>query len=254
MKDEIKLLRRNLLALCYKGGGHIGGSLSIIEILYTLYKYYLNNNQNDFILSKGHAAPALYTILNHFKIIDDNEYLTYGTFNTSLIHHPSSTVKGIIFSSGSIGLGLSVGNGMALANSKLLKNERSVFVLLGDGELCEGSILEAFTYGGSKKINNIIALIDKNNFQASDKTNKIVKTDIIIKAIKSLGWKIFVVDGHSIKQIKESIDKAISVNKPSLIVLNTVKGKGISFMENKVEWHHKKITEEIYINGYKELS
>lgn len=253
MHENLKAIRRDILKSCYQGGGHIGGSFSIVEVLYVLYSDFLKADQDDFILSKGHAVPALYAILKHFGILSQEKYDSYGRSGTHLIQHPSILVPGIKYSSGALGNGLSVAAGMALSN-KLANNTSNVFVLLGDGELNEGSTWEGFSYIGSKQLSSVIAFLDKNNLQASDKTKKFLKTDKLIRAVRSLGWKMVSVDGHNVNEIKRTTTQAIQFNKPCLIVLNTIKGKGVSYMENNVSWHHRKPTKEEYEIGIKELT
>lgn len=248
---DLKEIRKSILKSCYMGGGHIGGSLSIVEILYVLYKDFINNDKNDFILSKGHAAPGLYSVLRFFSYISKKEYESYGTFGTKLIHHPSVLVNEVRYSSGALGNGLSVGVGMALAN-KVLKSSKKVFVVMGDGELNEGTAWEGFIYAGSKRITNLVAIIDHNGLQSSDKTNRLIKTKYLIKGIKSLGWKVVSINGHDTNAIKSALNN--KYKKPLALVLNTVKGKGVSFMENDVTWHHRKPTEEEYNLAISELS
>lgn len=250
-KTDLKLIRREIIDSLYRGGGHVGGALSIVEILYVLHRYYLVEDKNDFILSKGHAVPALYATLKFFGILSESEYKSYGTFGTKLIHHPSVTLEHIKYSSGALGNGLSVGVGMALAN-KVLQNDKKVFVVMGDGELNEGTAWEGFMYAGSKGVKNIVAIIDKNNLQASDKTKNLIKTTNLIKGIKSLGWKVINISGSDVDEIKNVLDK--SYKRPVAIILNTVKGRGISFMEDDVTWHHRKLTEDEFKLAMKELS
>lgn len=249
--SDIKQIRRDILTSIYKAGGHGGGALSIVEVLYVLYKYFLSEERNDFILSKGHAVPGLYAVLKFFNVISETEYSSYGEFGTKLIHHPSVALHGITYSSGALGNGLSVGIGMALAN-KLLQNEKKVYVVMGDGELNEGTAWEGFMYAGSKNVRNIIAIIDKNGLQSSDKTKNLIKTNNLIKGIRALGWKVINVNGHDIGEIKSVLDK--EYKKPLALILNTVKGKGISFMENDVTWHHRKPTEDEFNLALNELS
>lgn len=248
--QELSNIRRDIVSSIYRGGGHGGGALSIVEVLYVLYRYYLVDNRNDFILSKGHAVPALYAVLKFFNIITMEQYDSYGNLGTKLIQHPSIIVEGVKYSSGALGNGLSVGIGMTLAN-RVLKNKKKVYVVMGDGELNEGTAWEGFMYAGSKKLNNIIALIDHNKLQASDKTKSIIKTNNLIKAIKSLGWKVVNVDGHDVNAIKSLLDN--EYRRPLAVILDTTKGKGVSFMENDVTWHHRKPTEEEFNLALREL-
>lgn len=253
---ELKELRRKIITLCYQAKvGHIASSLSCIDVLYVLYKRFLNKQQNDFILSKGHAAPALYTILNKFGYLNDVDYSKYGTYGSKLTSHPTYLIPGIQYSSGALGLGLSVGIGMGLANKINGQNNRKVFVLMGDGELNEGSVWESFVFAGNKKMNNLIVIIDKNNLQASDFTKNIIKTDPLIRAIKKLGWEIIKVNGHDINQVYLAIDQAIVHSiKPVAIISQTTKGKGVSFMENNPAWHHRIPSELEYQQAIRELS
>lgn len=252
-KKDIANIRKDILYLVYKGGGHVGGSMSIVETLYVLYKNFLSKNENDFILSKGHSVQALYAILKKFNVIDKEIFKSYGEFGTKLIHHPYIFLQGINYSSGALGNGLSVGIGMALSNS-LNKDNRKVFVLMGDGELNEGSVWEGLMYAASKKINGIIALIDHNGLQSSDRTDNIIKSKPLFSAIESLGWHVEYIDGHNVDAIKNSINKNWNSEIPVAIVLETTKGKGVSFMENEVSWHHKTLSKEDYDKALEEVN
>lgn len=248
-------LRRKIVTICYRAKmGHISSALSCVDILYVLYKNYLNNSQNDFILSKGHAAPGLYVVLNHFGYLDDDSLNKYGTFGSILTSHPTGLVPGIQFASGALGLGLSVGTGMCLANNLKGNKDRKTFVLIGDGELNEGSVWESFMFAGSKKVKNLIAILDKNNVQASDYSKNIIKTIPLIKSIKKLGWNVAEVDDHNPEKISNIIDSVFDSKKPTLIVVNTVKGKGVSFMENNPAWHHRQPTEDEFKKAITELT
>lgn len=250
---ELLSIRKDILSLVAKSGGHLGGSFSSVEALYVLYKYFVSEDQNDFILSKGHAVQVLYAVLKKFGVIDTSTFNSYGEFGTKLVQHPSIYLKGVSYSSGALGNGLSVGIGMALSN-KLDKNKRHVFVLMGDGEINEGSVWEGFMYAGAKKVSRLVAFIDYNGLQASDKTKNIINSEPLFLAIKSLGWQVDYVDGHNIYAIKESIRRSLNSKIPVTIILNTIKGKGISFMENNVEWHHKNPTEKEVEIALKEIN
>lgn len=253
--DEIKILRRKIITQCYIAkAGHIASSFSCLEILYTLYKNFLTDRKNDFILSKGHAAPALYSVLNHFGYLRDSDYSLFAKYPGILTTHPTHLIPGVQYSSGALGLGLSVGIGMALAK-KVKKTKGKVFVLMGDGELNEGSVWEALMYAGSKKINNLIIIIDNNNLQASDQNDKIIKTKPLLMAIQKLGWGIHWVEGHNINAINTLIDKTFTnQQKPIAIIAKTTKGKGVSYMENETTWHHRIPNEVEFKQAIAELS
>lgn len=249
--QAVRAIRRKIIQSCYGNGGHIGGALSVVDALYVLYRDLLADGQNDFIFSKGHAVPALYAVLNYTKIISDEEYASYGCFGTNLIQHPSSQVAGITYSSGALGNGLSVGLGMALANLQL-QNDRKVYVVMGDGEINEGTAWEGFMYIGSHQVSNVVGILDHNGLQASATTEELLKTRTLINGIQGLGWHVVEVDGHDIEAITSRLSR--SYRKPVLLVLNTIKGKGVSFMENDVTWHHRHLTEEEYKSAIKELA
>lgn len=254
-KPDLIALRRRIVTMCYGAKmGHISSALSCVDILYVLYKNFLDKDQNDFILSKGHAAPGLYVILNHFGYISDNDLNKFGTFGSILTSHPTCLIPGIQFASGALGLGLSVGVGMSLANKLKGIVDRKTFVLIGDGELNEGSVWESLIFAGHKKIENLIVILDKNNIQASDYSKNIIKTEPLIKAIKRLGWNMVSVDGHNPENILVTINSVFDSKRPTLIVANTIKGKGVSFMENNPLWHHRQPTEDEFKMAIADLS
>lgn len=234
----VKLIKQIVIQIVAQGSGHLGGSLSCTEMLYVLYHDYMGENQNDFILSKGHAVQAQYAVMRYFEKLTDKDLSTYGRYGTKLLHHPSIKVPGISYSSGALGNGLSVGIGMALSNN-LDGNGRRVFIIVGDGELNEGTAWEGFMYAGAKKIPNLIVLLDWNGLQASDFTNNLIPTTPMLGAIRSLGWTVKTGDGHNVVEIRKLIKSSVNSQKPVLIALKTTKGKGISFAENVVSWHHR---------------
>jgi len=255
-KNECKVLdiRKDILNSCYKAGvGHIASSFSVVEILFILYKYFLNNTQNDFILSKGHAAPALYAVLKLFNIISNDEYKNYCQFGSKLTSHPTSCIPSILFSSGALGLGLSVATGITMVNN-LENKKRKTFVLMGDGELNEGSVWESLIYVGNKKISNIVVIIDRNNLQASGFTKNIIKIEPLICAVKKLGWSVHKTEGHILSNIKDTLDQIIKNKQPVILILETTKGKGVTFMENNPIWHHKIPNQVEYLLALRELN
>jgi len=252
MNFNLKNIRKNIITYSYLQGGHLGGSLSAVEILHTLYSEFYNNKKNNIIVSKGHSAIGVYCVLECIGLMDKATLETYCLNNSKLIGHVNSKIKGISYSSGALGNGLGVGLGMALSDKFFFENE-NVYVVLSDGELNEGSTMEAIQFAGHNKVENLIAILDKNNIQASNFTKNIIDTDLIISAIDKLGWEVIVCEnGNDVESIKKAVLKK-SKDKPTLIVCHTKKGCGISFIENDPSWHHRQLTEQEYQNAIKEL-
>ncbi|MBP2070902.1 transketolase [Thermoanaerobacterium butyriciformans] len=253
-KDSLNVLR-------LAGSGHIGGSLSAVEIMVYLYFYKMNvdptdpykNDRDIFILSKGHASIGYYCVLARKGFMAYDELKTYRKINSRLQGHPHiDDVPGIECSSGSLGQGLSFGIGIALGYKKKGFSS-SVYVMVGDGELEEGQIWEALILQSYLKLDNLIIIIDNNKLQLDDFTENITGINNLKKKFESFDFNVFEIDGNDF----ESIDKAFSNlrnDKPNIIIANTVKGKGISFMENKIEWHSKKIDDEVYKKAVEELN
>lgn len=247
-KKVIEIRKSIFKTICKGGGGHIPASLCIVEILTVLYYKILKidpNNPRDsdrdrFILSKGHAGVALYAILAERGFFDKSHLATFGKKGTILGGHPDMhKIPGVEASTGSLGHGFPFGVGMAKA-AKLDKKDYRVFVLLGDGECQEGSIWEAALFAPQHKLDNLIAIIDYNKFQALDRLDNIVALEPIADKWKSFGWEVREVDGHNISQL-ESAFKLVPFKsgKPSLIIAHTKKGKGISYMEDVAIWHYR---------------
>jgi transketolase len=226
-----------------KKEGHIPSSLSILDILYVLYDRILNLEQikNDsvdrdrFILSKGHASLGLYTILDHFKILDENLY-NFCDFNSKLGGHPTDKITGVEASTGSLGHGLPIGVGMALSY-KIQGFKNKIYVLIGDGEANEGTIWESSLLASHHNLNNLICIVDFNH-----STDRALELGDLKNKFESFGWYVSEIDGHNQNEIYNSLKN--QNNKPTCIIANTIKGKGISFMENNPEWHHKFPTEQ----------
>jgi len=264
IKQMTKNMRKNILDMSLEAGAqssHFGGGLSIVEITATLYggimKYDPKNPEWDdrdrFILSKGHGVLGYYTALSEIGLITKEELLTFEKSKSFLLGHPvMNRKKGIEFTNGSLGMGLSVGIGVAIAAKKKNKSYK-VFVLIGDGECNEGSIWEAAMSAPHFKLDNIIAILDKNNFQQTGSNIEILNTDSLNKKWTSFGWEVVEVNGHDIQQLFENLSKKNMKNKPKLILANTIKGKGFSFSENSNEWHHKILTKNQYDKAINEL-
>tara|TARA_Y100001958_G_C21130015_1_gene471647 strand:+ start:138 stop:908 length:771 start_codon:yes stop_codon:yes gene_type:complete len=237
VNSKIRNIRKNILNLTFKAkSSHIGSCLSIVEILVALYFKILNKNDR-FILSKGHAALALYSILFEKKVISKKTLSSFGSNKTVLMNHVSNKVKGVEFSTGSLGHGLPVSVGKAL-KFKTNKEKNKVFVLMSDGEINEGTTWESLLFANHHKLDNLNIIIDYNKIQSMDFVSKVIKLEPLKQKLQSFGCKVYEVNGHSVKQLTKFL-KVKSFNKPKVIIANTVKGKGVSFMENNNLWHYK---------------
>ena len=242
--------------------GHPGGSFSVTDILVALYFNVMNVDPDDpkkedrdrLVLSKGHAAPALYATLAHRGYFDPEELLTLRRIGSRLQGHPSmKMLPGIEMSTGSLGQGFSVAVGMAIAD-KIDGRTRRNFVVTGDGELQEGIIWEAALSAAKHGLDNLIALVDWNNLQIDGCVDVVKKVAPIDEKFTSFGWETMVVDGHDMQALLDAFDRALKVTgKPVCIVAKTVKGKGVSFMEDKAGWHGKAPNDEQFEAAIKEL-
>ncbi|MFH1593954.1 MAG: transketolase [Candidatus Omnitrophota bacterium] len=247
-KKVLELRKAILKTICKGGGGHISASLSIVDILTVLYNGILRiepKNPQDpqrdrFILSKGHSCVALYAVLADLGFFDKRHLDTFGKSGTILGGHPDMhKVPGVEASTGALGHGFPFGVGMALAG-KMDKKDYRVFVLLGDGECQEGSVWEAALFAPQHKLDNLVVIIDNNRFQAMDRLENIVSLDPMVDKWKAFGWEVEEVDGHDVSQLVGVFkDVPFRKGKPGLVVANTTKGKGISFMENAPIWHYR---------------
>ena len=240
-------IRKHIIEMLYRAkSGHPGGSLSAVDALVALYFAHMNHNPkkpNDpdrdrFILSKGHAAPALYAVLAESGYFDVKELNNLRSANSILQGHPVCTyVPGVEASTGSLGHGLSFANGVAIA-AKLDKKNYKVYAMMGDGETGEGQIWEAAAVASHYKLDNLTAMIDRNFLQIDGRTEDVLKLESVRDRWSSFGWFVIEINGHNIKEILDALKKADARKRqPTLIVLNTIKGKGVSFMENNVDFH-----------------
>jgi transketolase len=240
-------IRKHIIEMLYKAkSGHPGGSLSAVDALVALYFVHMKHNPkkpNDpnrdrFILSKGHAAPALYAVLAESGYFDVKELTKLRSINCMLQGHPVCTyVPGVEASTGSLGHGLSFANGVALAG-KLDKIDYKVYAMLGDGETGEGQIWEAAAVASHYKLDNLTAMIDRNFLQIDGHTEDVLKLESVTDRWSSFGWNVIEINGHHIGQILDALKEADAHERqPTIIVLNTTKGKGVSFMENNVDFH-----------------
>lgn len=265
LKESALRVRRNILKMIHSAkSGHPGGSLSGVDILTVLYKKSLNipikwdmseefEKRDRFILSKGHASPLLYAILAEKGLISEELLPTFRKINSKLQGHPSKGyLNGVEVSTGSLGQGLSLGCGIAMG-LKLNKNLANVVVYLGDGELQEGSCWEAFMQAGHRQLDNLIAIIDRNRLQIDGCTEDVMAVGDVATKIKNFNWEVLEIDGHDFNQIYNAVERAKLANKPFAIIANTVKGKGVSFMENNAGWHGKAPNDEQLAQALEEL-
>jgi len=224
---------------------HIGSVLSIVDILAVLYGEIMNYDvknpelqlRDRFILSKGHAGAGVYAVLAEVGFFNKAELLEHCQNGSKYSGHVShKDVPGVEFSTGALGHGLSVGAGMAL-RAKLDNLSYKVFVVLGDGELDEGSNWEAFMFSAHKKLNNLCVIIDRNNLQSMDTTENTLALEPLAEKIQAFGWEVQEIDGHNHITLKETLN--VRTSMPLCIIANTIKGKGVSYMENSIEWHYK---------------
>lgn len=261
--EEMSLrMRLRIIELAFKAkqhGSHVGGCLSSVEILAVLYKAILRNNHFDFeardrlILSKGHAALALYTALENMQLLTKEETDTFEKNGSQFIAHAKRDIyKGIEFSGGSLGLGISNAVGVALAcKSKTIDNH--IFVIVGDGECNEGIVWEALMSAKHFNLSNITIIVDNNRLQIDGFTKDVMNLESLKEKFIAFGYHIVEVDGHSVNDLLKAFNQK-STSAPNAIIAHTVKGKGVSFMENKKNWHHNIITESQYQRAIEELT
>ncbi len=256
-------VRLSILEMITKGKcPHIGSNLSAVDILTALYFKILkinpkkpnDPNRDRFILSKGHAAAALYAVLAERGFADKEKLKNYSINGGNLPGHASrGYLPGIEINSGSLGHGLPIANGMALAAKKDKKNYR-VFALLSDGECDEGSNWEAILFAAHHKLDNLVVIIDCNKWQAFGRTKDVMNLEPFVQKWKDFGWSVKEADGHDFREIFQALKKIpFEKNKPSVLIAHTVKGKGVSFMEDKLEWHYRNPNEGEYKIALKEI-
>ena len=260
---DILDIKKDILKMIYKAqSGHPGGSLSCVNIIYLLYDNIMRiNYQNPtwegrdiFILSKGHAAPALYAVLSKFGFISREELFTLREFDSKLQGHPVKNPKfGIEISTGSLGMGLSIGVGCALS-AKLDNSDKFIYVLLGDGELNEGAIWEAAMSANHFKLDNLIVIVDRNGLQIDGYTEEIMALEPLAEKWKAFGWEVIEVDGSNLKEVIQGFMRSKSViGKPKVIISYLIKGSEVSFMQHTREFHGRAPNKEEYDIALKEL-
>lgn len=265
LKEKTKELRRTILTMTNRvNNGHVGGSLSEIDILAVLYHNILNIDPRDprkadrdrFILSKGHASPGFYTALSDRGYFDVSLLDTFDEIDSKLQAHPDmNKCPGVDYSTGALGQGISVGLGIALGAAARGMDFRT-FVLLGDGETQEGQVWEALMYAGSKRVRNLIAIFDNNGVQLSSTMHDNVDINPLPEKLVAFKWRVLEVDGHDVEQLDRVLRaaRADAADGPVAVVARTVKGKGVSFMENQYSWHGKAPNDEQLAQALAELA
>lgn len=257
------VLRKNILKYIYIAkAGHTGGSLSCIDILNVLYNKVLNVDPKDFknpnrdryIQSKGHCVEALFVTLADRGFFPESDLETLCAYQSHYIGHPTKKVHGVEQNTGALGHGLSICVGEAIA-AKLDDKRHRVFTLLGDGELPEGSNWEAFLSASHYKLDNLYAILDNNKQQITGNNKEVMNTDSVRDKLQSFGWAVKEVDGHNLEQLEEALNNGpFEEGKPNFIIAHTIKGKGVSFMEGSLKWHHGVPTDEQYALAQSELN
>jgi transketolase len=248
LKTLAKKFRKEILEIIHKAGsGHPGGSLSLVEILTSLYFHKIEHNpqkpgwdrRDRVVISKGHASPVVYVVLANSGYFPKDELIRFRRLGSFLQGHVVTDVPGVELSSGSLGQGLSFANGIAIG-AKLRKDNFRTYCILGDGEIQEGSVWEAAMTAGFRKLDNICAVLDNNGVQENGPIAEIKNTQPIAKKWQDFGWHVIEIDGHDFNEIITAFDEFETVkDRPTFILANTVKGKGVSFMEGKNKWHGK---------------
>ena len=253
LKQIASRARASALRITSKAGsGHPGGSLSCTDILVALYFSKMNidpknpnmPDRDRFVLCKGHAAPALYSVLAERGFFDKAQLETLRQMDGMLEGHPKKGLTpGIDASTGSLGQGLSIAVGMALA-ARLDKSKRRIYALLGDGESQEGQVWEAAMSAAHYRLSNITAFTDRNRLQIDGNTEKVMSLEPLAQKWRAFGWNVLEIDGHELEEIQSAIDSSKGSDRPTMIIANTTKGKGVSFMENMCEYHGKPLCED----------
>lgn len=263
LEEKAKIIRRDIIKMiCEAGSGHPGGSLSVADVVATLYFHHMRHRPDEpdwpdrdrFVLSKGHACPVLYAALAESGYFPKETLWTLRKFGSILQGHPDMRkVPGVEISSGSLGLGLAAANGMALG-AKIDGKDYNVYVMIGDGESQEGVVWEASMFAAHYKLDNLVAILDFNGLQIDGKVCEVMGINPVIDKWKAFGWEVMEIDGHNVLEIADALKKADAVKgKPTMIVARTVKGKCVSFMENVVDFHGKAPTKEEMEIALKEL-
>ncbi len=263
LRETARLVRLDIVEMLHRANsGHTGGSLSATDILVALFFAQMRHNPQDpcwplrdrFVLSKGHAAPALYAVLSRLGYFPREELGTLRQFGSSLQGHPdSSCTPGVEVPTGSLGQGLSIANGMAMA-ARLNGNGVRVYALLGDGEVQEGQIWEAAMSAAHYRLDNLTAILDRNRLQIDGRTGEVMGIEPLARKWEAFGWHTLEVDGHSFPELLDALEDAVQFKgRPTMIIAHTIKGKGVSIFENQVKYHGMAPNKEEYEQALKEL-
>jgi len=262
LKQKAIQIRMDLLKMIHRAKtGHTGGSLSNTDVLTALYYRIMNidpanakwSERDRFIASKGHSVESLWCILADKGFFPKEELETFSQFGTRLIGHPNNKVPGIEMNTGALGHGLAISVGMALAAKKDNKSYK-VFCLMGDGEQAEGSVWEAAMAGAHYKLDNLVGIIDRNRLQISGSTEEVMGLDPLDDKWRAFGWNVIAIDGNNMDEIVEVLENVPTIQEtPTLIIANTIKGKGVSFAENVAQWHHHVPSDEQLEKALSEL-
>ena len=262
LKEKSYQIRQDVLDMVYRAkAGHIGGDYSVCDILVTLYYHVMNvgpdkvkdPNRDRFILSKGHSVESLYCILADKGYFPKSDLETYSQYGSKYIGHPNNKVNGVEMNFGSLGHGLPVAVGMALAG-RMDHAPYRVYTVMGDGELAEGSVWEGVMAAGHYKLDNLTAVVDRNRLQISGSTEDVMHHDSLDERFGSFGWHVIHASGNDPDSLIQAFDEAKSTKgMPTMIIADTVKGCGVSYMENQAVWHHKVPTEAEYLQAKEEL-
>ena len=262
LEAKARALRADVVEMIHRAKtGHIGGDLSVMDILVTLYYKHMNvapdkmgdPNRDRVVMSKGHSVEALYAVLADFGYFPKEDLLTYSQYGSHYIGHPNNKINGIEMNTGSLGHGLSVGVGMALAGRMDARPYR-VYVVMGDGELAEGSIWEGAMAGGHYKLDNLTAFVDRNRLQISGTTEAVMRQDVQEDRWAAFGWNVLSVPGNDMTALDAAVTLAKETKgKPTVILANTTKGCGVSFIENQAGWHHRVPNDEEFAAAMQEL-
>jgi len=264
LKVKSRNIRKEIVSMVYRANsGHLGGSLGATDIVVALYYYLMNHDagnprwaQRDrFILSKGHCTPVIYAVLADCNYFPTEDLKTFRRPGSHLQGHPfQPKTPGIEASTGTLGLGISTGVGMALA-AKLRKEDHFYYILCGDGEIQEGQVWEAAMFANKYKLDNVIAFVDRNYLQTDGNSEAVMPLNPLKPKWESFGWQTLEIDGNDFEQIISAVNEAKKTKgKPSVIIARTVKGKGVSFMENEASWHGTPPQKEEYERAIKELN
>ena len=261
LHSSSKKLRKRILNVAAGKGGHIGGSFSSIDMILTLYKYVLKVNlenpqweeRDRFVLSKGHCSLALYAVLEEIGFLNPGELDTYTMKGSRLAGHVEHfEIPAIEMTTGSLGHGISCAAGMALA-AKISGKDWKVFCIIGDGECNEGSVWETLLFTAQQNLKNLIIIVDNNKMESLDLTNNILSIEPLADKFTSFNFEVREIDGHNFEEIFLSLSTSPKFDKPLIIIANTIKGKGVTFMENTAMWHYRAPNETELINALAEL-